>query len=259
MGLIHEKTLQIYSLITRCHSIKNTFLAIWPTEHPRRTLPEWSFSPWAAENLLTSAFGFSKAAQLFLSAAPLLNLSCWSKPVKDSVFFVIKPHDRKFLSVSIHPCLSLKLEPLPGHMGTSGLWVLGCRAGSEFYTKVTFRSSLLVTLWPNGHTTVGGSFCLRSNRFKQSADSPSMWSELAVVDKLARLTDDYLIITNPNPNAWMRIFIRREVDQWPYRLTVALLQAIVYFWHFLVGPEVFSEDGNHLLNLIAPEEATSWA
>lgn len=51
-------------------------------------------------NLLTSAVGFFTSRPSILSATPLLNLSCWSKTVEDSVVFLITPHDRKFLLVS---------------------------------------------------------------------------------------------------------------------------------------------------------------
>lgn len=178
--------------IPRCHSIKNTFLAIWPAEHRHWTLPERSFSPWVAENFFTSAFGFSTSSSTILSAAPLLNLSCWSKPVKDSVIFLIIPHDRKFLSVSTHPCLSLKLNPSRGHMKTPGLfskWV----SGSDFFTRDIQELSSW-RIWPYGHIPVGGSVLPEINRWKGSADSPSVWSELAVVAKLAGVTSDYFTL-----------------------------------------------------------------
>lgn len=183
----------------RCHLIKNTFLAIWPAKHPRWTLPERSFSPWAAENLLTSAFGFSTSGSAILSAALLLNLSCWSKPVKDSVVFLIKPHDGKFLSVSTHPCLSLKLDPCWGHMKTlrPGFWVGFRLSGSHFFFFF-FYSCDIQGLSPHGasgpYGPVGGSIRLRSNRSKRSADSPSAWSELAVVAELPEVASDYFTL-----------------------------------------------------------------
>lgn len=175
----------LFKPIPRCHSIKNTFLAIWLPEHPRWTLSERSFSPWVAENLLTSAFGFSTSSSTILSVAPLLNWSCWSKPVKDSVVFLIIPHDRKFLSVSTHPCLSLKLDPSRGHMKTPGLfseWVSGCWAAT--FSLMRYSGALSSWhIWPYGHIPVGGSICLKSNRLKHSTDSPSMPGLLLITSR----------------------------------------------------------------------------
>lgn len=144
---------RLIKVTPRCHSIKNTFLAVWPAEHPRWTLPQRSFSPQAAENLLTSAFGCATSSSTILSACPLLNLSCWSKTVKDSVVFPIIPHDRKFLSVSIHPRLSLKSDLAQGWMKTSGLFserVSGCLAAAF---SLMWHSGPLSSwhIWPHSH------------------------------------------------------------------------------------------------------------
>lgn len=92
-----------------CWSPQFESLSVCALSFPTELRLSDRFSLRVNENLLTSAVGFFTSSQSILSATPLLNLSCWSKTAEDSVVFPITPHDRKFLLVSTHPCLSLKL------------------------------------------------------------------------------------------------------------------------------------------------------
>lgn len=93
-------------LLPRAHNLDPFHLAL---DFPAELCLSDRFTRRVNENPLTSAVGFFTSRPSILSATPLLNLSCWSKTAEDSVVFTITPHDRKFLLVSTHPCLSIKL------------------------------------------------------------------------------------------------------------------------------------------------------
>lgn len=68
------------------------------------------FPPRANENLTTSALGsFDRGQSIFISSSTVVLRAVEVKPWHILLFCPIAPHDRKFLLVSIHPCLSLKL------------------------------------------------------------------------------------------------------------------------------------------------------
>lgn len=112
--------------------------------------------------------------------------------------------------------------PEIGSLARPSVFRVGFRlSGSNVFARVTFRTSLLMThrtihSHPTSH--VGSSICLRSNHLKHSADSPSLWSELAVV---AKLTGGYFWLLH----ARMRVLMVRVDDHtgpWWHRLNPPL-------------------------------------
>lgn len=178
--------------IPGCHSIKNTFLALfWVSPLNSAWAIIFSMSGWESSHI--STWLLYKQLHYFISS-PIVKFKLL-KYTSEGFCCFLDNTTRQEVPLRVDSSVSVpEIEPLASHMKTPWLasWV--------GFRQRLFHSCDIQELSPHdacGHAVTSPLVvlsCLRSNRWKGSTDSPSVWSELAMVAKLGRVTSDYFTL-----------------------------------------------------------------